>query len=254
LHIFQQVECVAIFHTLRGLYWPRLEEASPYRPLVSIKPWLSIFRHPDSINLTPTALFYLAKLGYCHSNDAITQGGLLMKMLHACMLISAVALTSTGYAASLTANIESDVLNPAISHGNIVLTDSLYGTLIEPNLRGLAPGPHGFHLHENPSCADYGNAAGGHFDPAHTNKHLGPYQQGHLGDLPVLWVDKDGKATTAVLAPRLKLKEFVGHSLMIHEGGDNYADTPQKLGGGGTRIACGVVGKAKDVKKAAASK
>jgi Cu-Zn family superoxide dismutase len=27
---------------------------------------------------------------------------------------------------------------------------------------------------------------------------------GHLGDLPVLVVDKDGKATTPVIAPRLK--------------------------------------------------
>jgi superoxide dismutase, Cu-Zn family len=30
---------------------------------------------------------------------------------------------------------------------------------------------------------------------------------------------------------------------MIHAGGDNYADQPQPLGGGGARIACGVIGK-----------
>jgi superoxide dismutase, Cu-Zn family len=29
---------------------------------------------------------------------------------------------------------------------------------------------------------------------------------------------------------------------MIHAGGDNYADTPKALGGGGARIACGVAG------------
>jgi superoxide dismutase, Cu-Zn family len=186
--------------------------------------------------------------------DCFSQGVLLMKLIQAFTLISAVALASSGYAASLTVNIESDAQNPAIEHGSIVLTESKYGTLIEPNLHGLAPGAHGLHLHENPSCADSYSAAGGHFDPAHTAKHLGPYQQGHLGDLPVLWVDKDGKATTVVLAPRLKLKDFLGHSLMIHEGGDNYSDNPQKLGGGGTRIACAVVGKAKDEKKAAAGK
>jgi Cu-Zn family superoxide dismutase len=28
---------------------------------------------------------------------------------------------------------------------------------------------------------------------------------------------------------------------MIHAGGDNYSDTPKPLGGGGERIACGVV-------------
>jgi len=28
---------------------------------------------------------------------------------------------------------------------------------------------------------------------------------------------------------------------MIHAGGDNYSDEPAKLGGGGARMACGVV-------------
>jgi Cu-Zn family superoxide dismutase len=28
---------------------------------------------------------------------------------------------------------------------------------------------------------------------------------------------------------------------MIHSGGDNYSDVPEKLGGGGGRIACGVI-------------
>jgi Cu-Zn family superoxide dismutase len=28
---------------------------------------------------------------------------------------------------------------------------------------------------------------------------------------------------------------------MIHAGGDNYADQPAPLGGGGARIACGVI-------------
>jgi Cu-Zn family superoxide dismutase len=28
---------------------------------------------------------------------------------------------------------------------------------------------------------------------------------------------------------------------MIHAGGDNYADKPKKLGGGGERIACAVI-------------
>jgi Cu-Zn family superoxide dismutase len=32
-----------------------------------------------------------------------------------------------------------------------------------------------------------------------------------------------------------------GKALMIHAGGDNYADQPKPLGGGGDRIACGVI-------------
>ena len=35
--------------------------------------------------------------------------------------------------------------------------------------------------------------------------------------------------------------ELKGKALMIHEAGDNYADEPKPLGGGGGRIACGVI-------------
>lgn len=85
-------------------------------------------------------------------------------------------------------------------------------------------------------------AAGGHLDPANTGKHLGPYAEGHLGDLPAVYVDDQGNATYPVLAPRLKsLSEIKGKALMVHVGGDNHADHPKPLGGGGARYACGVI-------------
>ena len=126
--------------------------------------------------------------------------------------------------------------------GDVVFTDSKYGLLITPNLKNLTPGVHGFHIHQNPSCADNGLGAGGHLDPSHTGKHLGPYSdQGHLGDLPALTVDAQGMADLPILAPRLSVAKLHGHSLMIHAGGDNYSDTPKLLGGGGARVACGVI-------------
>lgn len=125
--------------------------------------------------------------------------------------------------------------------GDILLENALGGVLLTPNLHDLPPGVHGFHIHEKPNCGDNGDAAGSHLDPAHTSQHEGPYKRGHLGDLPVLIVDKDGHATLPMLAPRFKLSDIKNHALMIHAGGDNYADQPEKLGGGGARIACGVV-------------
>ena len=83
-------------------------------------------------------------------------------------------------------------------------------------------------------------SAGGHYDPEETGTHQGPYGEGHLGDLPVLTVNEDGEANLPVLAPRLSMEDMPGRSLMIHEGGDTYTDEPH-LGGGGTRMACGVV-------------
>ena len=136
------------------------------------------------------------------------------------------------------------------SVGTISLEDSADGLMLTLNLKGLPPGEHGFHLHEKPSCAPgeddgktaAGIGAGGHFDPAHTEQHRGPMAtDGHQGDLPVLKVAADGTATESLLAPHLKLADIRGHALMIHAGGDNYADQPKKLGGGGARIACGVV-------------
>ncbi len=128
------------------------------------------------------------------------------------------------------------------SVGTVTIQQTKYGLLFIPNLHGLAPGVHGFHIHENPVCTEMGMAAGGHYDPTKTGKHLGPYDdKGHKGDLPVLIVDQSGQATLPVLAPRLKLSELKEHSLMIHEGGDNYSDEPQKLGGGGGRMVCGII-------------
>jgi superoxide dismutase, Cu-Zn family len=129
------------------------------------------------------------------------------------------------------------------SVGTIVIKQTAYGLLFSPHLIGLSPGAHGFHIHQHASCADNGMAAGGHLDPHSTGKHLGPYDaHGHLGDLPILYVNADGSASTPVLAPRLtKIAQIAKHALMIHMAGDNYADIPEKLGGGGGRMVCGII-------------
>lgn len=127
--------------------------------------------------------------------------------------------------------------------GSVQVSETKYGLLFTPDLHGLKPGIHGFHVHQNPSCEQKGMAAGGHLDPNGTDKHLGPYNEnGHLGDLPALTVNTDGSSTLPVLAPRLNhLEEIKNHSLMLHDGGDNYSDQPVKLGGGGTRMICGLI-------------
>jgi len=133
--------------------------------------------------------------------------------------------------------------------GTITISESKYGLVFTPALRGLPPGLHGFHVHENPGCAPKEKdgkmvaalAAGGHLDPAKTGKHDAPWGDGHLGDLPPLYVAADGTATQPVLGPRLKAADVAARSLMVHAGGDNHADHPAPLGGGGARVACGLV-------------
>lgn len=132
--------------------------------------------------------------------------------------------------------------------GQVIVSESRYGLVLTPALHGLPPGLHGFHLHQNPSCEPAvkdgkpmaAGAAGGHYDPDNAAAHGQSWGPGHLGDLPALVVDVAGNADEAVLAPRLKLADLKGRALVIHAGGDNHADQPRPLGGGGQRIACGV--------------
>lgn len=155
-----------------------------------------------------------------------------------------ICLFSSMILASVKVKIYATTGHPPQYFGTIVFENSKQGLLIKPNLRGLSPGLHGFHVHDNPECANQGEAAGGHYDPKHSQKHLGPYsKEGELGDLPVLFVNQQGIANKTMLAPRLIESDLYGRAIMIHEHGDNYSDFPKKLGGGGARIACGVIKK-----------
>lgn len=150
---------------------------------------------------------------------------------------------------SITMNaIDADGIGQPV--GTVEARDTRQGLALTPRLSGLTPGPHGIHVHQNPACGPAeqdgkkvaGFAAGGHFDPHATGKHMGPWQDGgHLGDLPALAVNADGKASDTLLAPHLKLADIKGRAIVIHAGADNYADAPKPLGGGGARVACGVV-------------
>lgn len=133
--------------------------------------------------------------------------------------------------------------------GTITVSETRFGLVFTPDLSGLQPGVYGFHVHEKPSCAPANKdgkmvpalSAGPHYDPNDTKQHGTPWGEGHLGDLPVIAVAANGTATNPVLAPRLELADIKSRSLMIHASGDNHADHPAPAGGGGARMACGVI-------------
>ncbi|MFD4837047.1 superoxide dismutase [Cu-Zn] SodC [Achromobacter sp. NPDC058515] len=168
------------------------------------------------------------------------------------MLVTALALAGASSAA-LAETVSMSFLTAdgvGKSAGSIALKDTKGGLQITPDLKGLPPGEHGFHVHEKGSCEPGmvngqmapGGAAGGHLDPKGTKAHKGPTAtDGHQGDLPLIVVAADGTAKQAVVAPHLKLADVKQHALMVHVGGDNYSDKPQPLGGGGGRLVCGVV-------------
>jgi superoxide dismutase, Cu-Zn family len=132
--------------------------------------------------------------------------------------------------------------------GTVVVSEGKGGVSFKVSVKGVPKGERGFHVHEKGDCGPAtkdgkmtaGFAAGPHYDPDGKKSHKGPKGEGHKGDLPALKADDKGSIAQTVTAPRLKLAEVRGKSLMIHEGGDNYTDQPEN-GGGAGRFACGVV-------------
>lgn len=129
------------------------------------------------------------------------------------------------------------------------------GVEITLEVAGMAPGTHGFHIHEKGECGPSTDAkgktvafgaAGGHFDPYNTQAHGRPGQspqQVHAGDTPNLVVNASGQGmlrytnTGVTLTPGLN--SIAGRSLVVHESEDDYKTNP--AGNSGPRIACGVI-------------
>jgi Cu-Zn family superoxide dismutase len=166
------------------------------------------------------------------------------------MLAAAAALSASAHAQQRVQMNLIDAKGVGAPIGTIEITAGpSNSTIFTPNLKGLPPGTHGFHMHEVANCGakekdgkpSAGEMAGAHWDPQKTKVHGGATGNGHMGDLPPITADAQGNAKTGVVAPRLAIKDVKNKSLVIHAGGDNASDRPQPNGGGGERIACGVI-------------
>jgi Cu-Zn family superoxide dismutase len=126
----------------------------------------------------------------------------------------ALGLASTAGAAELKATmhkITEDGVGASL--GTVTVTEGKDGVVFQTDLKGLPPGEHGLHVHQNADCGPGKNpegktmagfAAGGHWDPEGTKAHKGPEGSGHRGDLPVLKVKADGTADERLVAPHVK--------------------------------------------------
>ena len=121
-------------------------------------------------------------------------------------------------------------------------------TVITYNVTGLAPGPHGFHVHE---FADFSNgcaSAGPHYNP-HGKTHGAPCdEERHAGDLGNIVADDSGKASGSMTDALIQLSgEFsvIGRSVMVHADADDLGKGGHELssttGNAGARIACGEI-------------
>jgi Cu-Zn family superoxide dismutase len=130
--------------------------------------------------------------------------------------------------------------------GTAVLTETPHGVLIQVDIRGLPPGPHGFHIHENGTCEGPSfQSAGGHYAGGGGN-HGFHNEDIHVGDLPNVTVQDDGVLVHDVLATEVTLSgedlllDRNGSALVIHAQPDDYRTAPS--GSSGDRIACAAIG------------
>jgi Cu-Zn family superoxide dismutase len=139
------------------------------------------------------------------------------------------------------------VVHPAKGQavGGVVKFDAVDGGVkISWELTGLAPGKHGFHIHELGDCnCDDLKCAGGHFNPE-GKKHGGPSSPDrHVGDLGNVEAGADGTSKGETTDKMIALSgdhSIVGRSVILHEKADDLATEP--AGNAGNRIASGVVG------------
>ncbi len=126
------------------------------------------------------------------------------------------------------------------------VTFSQWGDSVEvvAEVRGVSPGPHGFHIHEIGDCSapDF-TSAGGHFNPGGT-PHAGPSDPvRHAGDLGNIEIGEDGSGFLTISSSLITLapgpNSVVGRAVILHEKADDLVSQP--TGDAGGRIACGII-------------
>ncbi len=148
------------------------------------------------------------------------------------------------FAATAAANIQGTADGSTVA-GTATFEDTPEGLKVRAEVSGLLAGKHGFHVHENGSCAEAGKAAGGHFNPdgtphGHTAKD--GVAHAHAGDMGNIEISADGTGKTETLLPGVTLKDgaraVAGKAVILHEKEDDFG---QPTGNAGGRIGCGII-------------
>jgi Cu-Zn family superoxide dismutase len=171
-----------------------------------------------------------------------------MHMLSAGLLLAMVAAP----ALAQTTPAPDDLVNTARADmaapdgtrlGTVTLTSTPASVILAGTLRGLPPGPHGFHVHETGACEPPFESAGGHFNPGGAEHGFLTEGGPHAGDMTNVTVGDDGVVAVEILDTFLTLDRTLfdedGAALVIHAGPDDYRTQPS--GHSGDRIACGVI-------------
>ena len=168
----------------------------------------------------------------------------IMRKIALGIMFVLLSASSLAYAASGKVIIKG-TKDGSLVDGQVMLTDAVDGLKIFGDIKGVPPGKHGFHIHENGSCQDEGKAAGGHFNPDQMPHGLlsnDGFAHAHAGDLGNVEIGADGSGKIDTMLKGLTLSEgkyaVLGKSIILHEKEDDFG---QPTGNAGSRIGCGVI-------------
>ncbi len=128
--------------------------------------------------------------------------------------------------------------------GTLNLAETPQGLHVWGEITGLAPGEHGFHIHEfGDARGDDGMATGGHFSSeGHEHADL-KSENRHEGDFGNVVANDKGVAKVDVVSDGLKLHFVLGRAFVVHADKDDLATQPS--GNAGKRIGVALIGVAK---------
>ena len=131
--------------------------------------------------------------------------------------------------------------------GTASLRDTKDGVLMTIDIKGLPEGLHAVHIHSVGKCeAPAFTSAGPHFNPLNKKHGLENTAGPHAGDLPDIYVEKNGTGHYEVLLDSITLASGAtsifdtdASAIVIHVTADDNMTDP--TGNSGDRIACGVI-------------
>ena len=149
------------------------------------------------------------------------------------------------------------VFNSGNIKGNVYFVEDTKNdqVIIKINIKGLNKNSlHGFHVHESGDLTDQCTSMCAHFNPYKKNHGCPGMRERHVGDLGNLKTDKNGQSIYNTVDDVIKLRgtkaNIIGRGLIIHADPDDCGKggQPDSLttGHAGKRIACAVIGYAKD--------
>ncbi len=136
--------------------------------------------------------------------------------------------------------------------GKVFFEEAGGSVKVTGEVTGLAPGKHGFHVHEFGDYTSGCTSAGSHFNPFGKTHGAPEDEVRHVGDLGNVVAGDDGKVALNITDKGIQISgpnSIIGRAVVVHADVDDLGKGGHELslttGNAGGRLACGVIGIAK---------